>query len=71
MTYKVIYNALVNKVETQAICSCHITARAVIWSKSYFPNVSIFLLTALGGLPENPGRIFARRNKGSHHFARK
>jgi len=35
---------------------CHITARVVIWSTSYFPNVSIFLLTALGGLPENPGK---------------
>jgi len=34
---------------------CRTTARAVIWSTSYFPNVSIFLLTALGGLPENPG----------------
>jgi len=28
MTYKVIYNALVNKVQTQAICNCRITARA-------------------------------------------
>jgi len=55
MTYNVIHNALVNKVQTQAICDCRITARAVIWSRSYFPNVSIFLLTALGGLPENPG----------------
>ena len=55
MTYKVIHNALVNKVQTQAIRNCRITARAVIWSTSYFPNVSIFLLTALGGLPENPG----------------
>jgi len=26
---------------------------------SYFPNVSIFLLMALGGLLENPGTIFA------------
>jgi len=51
MAYKVIHNALVNKVQTQAICSCRITAWAVIWSTSYFPNVSIFLLTALGGLP--------------------
>ena len=42
-------------VQTQAICNCRITARAVIWSTSYFPNVSIFLLTALGSLPENPG----------------
>jgi len=25
---------------------------------SYFPNVSIFLLTTLGGLPENPGSAF-------------
>ena len=55
MTYKVIHNAFVNKVQTQAICNCRITARAVVWSTSYFPNVSIFLLTALGGLPENPG----------------
>jgi len=28
------------------------------WSTSYFPSVSIFLLTALGGLPENPGATF-------------
>ena len=42
-------------VQTQAICNCRLTARAVIWSTSCFPNVSIFLLTALGGLPENPG----------------
>ena len=55
MAYKVIHNALVNKVQTQAIYNCRITARAVIWSTSYFPNVSIFLLTALGGLQENPG----------------
>jgi len=55
MTYKVIHNTLMNKVQAQAICNCRITARAVIWSTSYFPNVSIFLLTALGGLPENPG----------------
>jgi len=41
-------------VQTQAICNCRIIARAVIWSTSYFPNVSIFLLTALGDLPENP-----------------
>jgi len=57
MTYKMIHNALANKVQTQAICNCRITARAVIWSTSYFPIVSIFLLTALGGLPENPGTI--------------
>jgi len=43
MTYKVIHNALVNKVQTQAICNCRMTARAVIWSTSYFRNVSIFL----------------------------
>ena len=49
MTYKVIHNALVNKVQTQAICNRRITARA------YFPEVSIFLLKALGGLLENPG----------------
>jgi len=55
MTYKVIHNALVNKVQTQAICNCRITAWAVSWSTSYFPNVSIFLLTALGGVPEKPG----------------
>jgi len=55
MTYKVMHNALVNKVQTQAICNCCMTARAVIWSTSYFANVSIFLLTALGSLPENPG----------------
>jgi len=55
MTYKVIHDALVNKVQIQAICNCRITARAVIWSTSYFPKVSIFLLPALGGLPENPG----------------
>jgi len=55
MTYKVIHNDLVNKVQTQAICNCRIKARAVIWSSCYFPNVSIFLLTALGGLLENPG----------------
>ena len=55
MTYKVMHNALVNKVQTQAICNCRMTARAVIWSTSYFANVSIFLLTALGSLPENPG----------------
>jgi len=42
-------------VQTQTICNCRIGARAVIWSTSYFPNVSIFLLTALGGLPENTG----------------
>jgi len=42
-------------VQTQAICNCRTTAWAVIWSTSYFPNVSVFLLTALGGLPENPG----------------
>jgi len=30
-------------------------ARAVVWSTSYFPNVFIFLLTALGGLREHPG----------------
>jgi len=42
-------------VQTQAIYNCRITARVVIWSTSYFPNVSIFLLTALGGLPENSG----------------
>jgi len=53
----VIHNALVNKVQTQAICNYRITARAVIWPTSYFPNVSIFLLTALGGLPENPGKL--------------
>ena len=41
--------------QTQAICNCRITARAVIWFTSYFPNVPIFLLTALGGLPENRG----------------
>jgi len=41
MTYKVIHNDLVNKVQTQATCNCRITARAVIWSTSYFPNVSI------------------------------
>jgi len=57
MTYKVIHNALVNKVQTQAIRNCHITTRAVIWSTSYVPNVSIFLLTALGGLPGNPGTV--------------
>jgi len=34
MTYKVLHNALVNKVQTQAICNCRITARAVIWSQS-------------------------------------
>jgi len=64
MTYKVIHNALVNKVQTQAICNCRITARAVIWSTSYFPNVSIFLLTALGGLPENSGirKVWAKRD---------
>jgi len=45
----------VNTVQTQAICNCRVTARAVIWYASYFPNVSIFLLTALGGLPESPG----------------
>jgi len=56
MTYKVIHNVLVNKVQTQEICNCRMTARVVIWSTSYFPNVSIFLLTALGGLLENPGR---------------
>jgi len=56
MTYKVIHNALVNKVQTNAICNCRVTARAVIWSTSYFPIVSIFLLTALGGLPETPGK---------------
>ena len=39
--------------DTQAICNCRITARAVIWFTSYFPNLSIFLLTALSGLPEN------------------
>ena len=59
MTYKVIHNVSVNKVQTQAICNCRITARAVIWSRSYLVqvlyNVSIFLLTALGGIPENPG----------------
>ena len=55
MTYKVSHSALVNKVQTQAICNCRITARSVIWSTSYFPKVSIFLLTALGGFPENPG----------------
>jgi len=44
-------------VQTQAICNCRITARAVIWSTSYFPNVSIFLFTVLGGLPENPGML--------------
>jgi len=47
--------------QTQAKCICRITARAVIWSTSYFPNVSIFLLTALGGLPENPS-TFAFEN---------
>jgi len=57
MTYKVIHHALVNNVQTQAICNCRITARAVTWSTSYFPKVSIFLLTALGGLPENPGIV--------------
>jgi len=57
MTCKVIHNALVNKIQTQAICNFRITARVVIWSTSYFPNVSIFLLTALGGLPENPGMM--------------
>jgi len=41
--------------EIQAICNCRITARAVIWFTSYFLNLSIFLLMALGGLPENPG----------------
>ena len=41
--------------QTQAICNCRITALAVIWFMSYFPNCSIFLLTALGGLPENLG----------------
>jgi len=55
MSCNLIHNALVNKVQTQTICNCRITVRAVIWSTSYFPNVSIFLLTVLGGLPENPG----------------
>jgi len=41
------------KNQTQAICNCRIIA--VIWSRSYFSNVSIFLLMALGGIPENPG----------------
>jgi len=54
MTCKVIHNALVNKVQTQAICNCRITAQVVGWSTSYISNVSIFLLTALGGLSENP-----------------
>ena len=63
MTYKVIHNTLVNKVQTQAICNCRRTARAVIWSTSYFPNVSIFLLTALGGLPENPDNRCSRSNQ--------
>jgi len=44
--------------ETQAICNCRLTARAVIWFTSCFPNLSVFLLTALGGLPENPGTNF-------------
>jgi len=44
--------------QTQAICKCRITARAITWSTPYFPNVSIFLLTALNGLPENPGISF-------------
>jgi len=43
-----------------ALCNYCITARAVIWSTSYYPNVSIFLLTALGGLPENPGTVVCR-----------
>ena len=60
MTYKVIHDALVNKVQIQAICNCRTTARAVIWSTSYFPNdVSIFLLTAQGGLPEHHGTKMA------------
>ena len=62
MTYKVIHNTFVNKVQTQAICNCRITARAVIWSSSYFPNVSIFLLTALGGHPENIGTTLFQEN---------
>ena len=44
-------------VQTQAICNCCITTWAVIWSMSYYPNVSIFLLTALGGLLENTGTL--------------
>jgi len=55
MTFKVIHNALVHKVQRQAICNCRITARVVIWSTPYFPNASIFLLMALGDLPENLG----------------
>ena len=37
---------------------CRMTARAIIWFTSYFPNLSFFQLTAQGGLPENPGTIF-------------
>ena len=29
-------------VQTQAICNCRITARAVIWFTCYFPNFRIF-----------------------------
>ena len=47
-------------VQTQAIRICRITAQAFIWSTSYLPNESIFLLTALGGLPENPGNFWTR-----------
>jgi len=42
-------------LQTQAICNCRITSRAVIWFTPYFPNLSFFQLTAQGGLPENPG----------------
>jgi len=52
-------------VQTQAICNYRITARAVIWSMSYFLYVSIFLLTALGSLPENPGSDIACWNKNN------
>jgi len=45
-------------VQTQAKCNCRTTARAVFWSTSCFPNVSIFLLTVLGGLREKPGVNF-------------
>ena len=41
-------------VQTQAICNCRRTARAVFWFTSYFPNLLFFQLTTQGDFWKTP-----------------
>ena len=57
-------------VQTQAICNCRITATAVIWFTSYFPNLSFFQSMAQGEIPKNPGNVHKAKGASTYYIIR-